>query len=124
LHNNWREGTFNLATLPRDRFAGYAAVGGDRGRLTTEALVLGGGDIVVNVEIADGGSLRVGVTDESGRFIDGFGLEDCDPIREGGLDIPVAWEKPAEALADRTANLVFELHEATLYAISGSVQLA
>ena len=48
LHNGFREGLFCLATLPRERFAGYSA-GSAPGRLTTGPLVLGTGGIGISV---------------------------------------------------------------------------
>ncbi len=123
-HNAFREGTFNLATLPRDRFAGYQAARSDGGRLTTSPLTLGAGGLTVNVDVARGGSLRAAVLDETGRPIEGYGLDDCAPIFAGGLDAALTWKKRSANLGGRRVRLVFELHQATLYALSGTVRLA
>ena len=118
LHNGWREGSFDLATLPRDRFAGYAA-GRDPGRLTTAPLALGEGGIAVNVAISEGGSLRAGILGEAGCCLEGFGLEACDPIIEGGLDAAVSWQGRPGALGGRSVQLVFSFQGATLFALAG-----
>jgi hypothetical protein len=121
-HNNFREGSFNLATVPRDRFAGYAAQ--DGGRLTTAPFSWGAGGVTVNAEVAGGGSLRFAILDEAGRTVDGFGLDDCDPIAKGGLDVAVRWGRSPSELDGRRVQLVFELHEVTLYALSGPLRFA
>lgn len=108
----------DLATLPRDRFAGYAA-GRDPGRLTTAPLALGEGGVAVNVAISEGGSLRAGILGEAGRFLEGFGLEACDPITEGGLDAAVSWQGRPGALGGRSVQLVFSFQGATLFALAG-----
>ncbi|MCE2473454.1 MAG: hypothetical protein J4G18_16485, partial [Anaerolineae bacterium] len=49
LHNDWREGSFNLATLPLDRFAGYRSLARPgKALLTTTPLRLNGADITLN----------------------------------------------------------------------------
>lgn len=115
LHNNWREGSFNLATLPRDRFAGYAPKKGDVGRIETMPLLVEEDTLTLNVDVQPGGSIRVEVLGE-----DGFGLEDCVKIREGGLDTAVQWQnKKFTDLKGQTVQLIFELRNAHLFAFSG-----
>ena len=116
LHSGFREGFFCLATLPRDRFAGYTVDNNEKpGRLTTEAIAIGGESLTLNVDVADG-SVRAGIANERLEFFPGFGLSECLPIRGGSLEIPIEWERPIQQLAGRSAHLVFELQNAVLYA--------
>jgi hypothetical protein len=125
-HTDFREGSFNLATLPRGRFAGYttgasAAAGADaRGGLTTREFTLERGGIGVNVEVASGGLLRAGLMGSEGGFLDGFGPEACRPIRQGGLDVALNWSGGTPP-AGRALRLAFELERTTLYALSGDL---
>ena len=93
LHNNWREGSFNLATLPLDRFAGYRPQNG-RGRalLTSAPLHVTSAGLTLNADIDAGGSIRAALLDEQGTALPGFALDDCMPIsqEEGGLRLPCA----------------------------------
>lgn len=129
LHNNWREGSFCLATLPRDRFAGYSAQGpagasaaSDAGRLTTTPFRLDGAQITINVDVPTGASARAGIVGSEGRPIPGFGLDDCIPMREGGLDVAPPWKKDIDELVGRDISLIIEIAGATLYGISGQIR--
>jgi hypothetical protein len=60
LHNNWREGSFALATLPIDRFAGYVPeIENERGVLQTVAMVAQDDSLSVNVECFAGGIMKL-----------------------------------------------------------------
>ncbi|MEI7742695.1 MAG: hypothetical protein WCK58_02965 [Chloroflexota bacterium] len=122
LHNGWRESSLNLATLERDRFAGYTQTApGVPARVTTVTLSAGLQDLTVNADVRDGGSVRVAVLDEAGETLPGMALEDCQPIREGGLDVAVTWgEERFEMLAGREVRILFEVENAVLFAFSGA----
>ena len=67
LHNGWREGSFNLATLPLDRFAGYRPRDRhSKALLTSAPLRLSGAEITLNAEIDAGGSIRAALLDDAG----------------------------------------------------------
>lgn len=123
LHNNWREGSLNLATLPRDRFAGYRPRDGQgRALLTTTPLRLTDAEITLNAAIEAGGSIRAALVDDAGVAPPGFDLGDCLPIRagEGGLRLPLRWrERATTELAGQPISLLLELEAATAYAIGG-----
>jgi hypothetical protein len=121
LHNGWREGSFNLATLPLDRFAGYVPSQPDQpGRLTTRLVQAGAEALTVNVELQPGGSLRAAVLDDQGWPLPGHGLDDCQPITTGDLAAAVRWPgRPWNALAGRPIRLTFALTGAKLFAFSG-----
>lgn len=124
-HNNWREGSLNLATLKLDRFAGY--VPGDRRqstRLTTVPLRLDADEIRVNAAVGAGGTLRAALLDGAGASLTGFALEDCLPLKTGGTSCELRWKRrrPTE-LRGRTLHILFALGDAALYSVSGASRL-
>jgi hypothetical protein len=121
LHSGWREGSFNLATVERDRFAGFVAVDvDDRACLTTVRMRVVDQDLTVNAEVAAGGHLRAGLADQSGRPVEGFELEDCVPAGGDLVDVPLRWSggRLADAGCDWT-SVTIELSSAVLFAIGG-----
>ncbi|MBL9214181.1 MAG: hypothetical protein JNG83_01765 [Opitutaceae bacterium] len=112
-HTGWRDGFLALATLPRDRFAGYVA-GAEEGTLVTRPIRLGGGPLTLNVA-APAGAVTVEVLDADERPLPGYQarLEAVD-----GLRVEPRWAGGADlaALRDRTVRLRFRLRQATLFA--------
>lgn len=109
-----RRGSLCLATLRRDRWAGYRSE--SRGVVLTAPVRIDGGALWVNAD-ASGGSLRAELLDEEGRVIEGFGAGDAHPIREDGTRLPVRWkEKRLGALQGRELQIRWRLERATLYA--------
>ena len=127
LHNGWREGSFNLATLPLDRFAGYRPRDRhSKALLTSAPLRLSGAEITLNAEIDAGGSIRAALLDDAGAAWPGFGLDDCLPLGEGqgGLALPLRWrERSMPAQAGQRFRLLLELKAAATYAIGGAIRL-
>ena len=120
LHNGWREGSFNLATLPIDRLAGYAAEREGLARLELAPRSFSGG-LSLNAEIEPGGSIRFALLDGAGDALPGCGFDDCLPLQQGGLRCPLRWRgMQASALAGQTLRLAFEFQGATLYAINAA----
>ncbi|MDE2748527.1 MAG: hypothetical protein OXI34_06160 [Chloroflexota bacterium] len=122
LHNNWREGSLNLATLAIDRWAGYIPDDPQQtARLETTPLLLRGDGLSVNADIKPGGSIRAMIMDAGGAEVSGFGMADCRAIKQGGARCPLRWRErdPAE-LAGQTLRLVFEFQKATLYALNAA----
>lgn len=121
LHNNWREGSLNLATLELDRWAGYApADENEPARLETRPLQLAGHSLSVNAEVEPGGEIRFMLLDAGGAPLDGYGFADCLPLTTGGAVCELRWRgRPVSALRGKSARLVFEIQNAKLYALSG-----
>ena len=126
LHNGWREGSLNLATLDIDRFAGYLPRDKQqKALLTTAPLRLTGDAITLNAEVATGGSIRASLLDSGGSPLDGFGFEDCVAITEGGLACDLRWRGQGLAeLGVRNVQLVFEFQQAKLYALTSTADPA
>ncbi|MFH1005903.1 MAG: hypothetical protein V1800_00185 [Candidatus Latescibacterota bacterium] len=112
-HSNWRRGGFGLARLREDGFAGMEPVRKDGiGTLATRPIVCGGRDLRVTADAA-GGTLRVGILGA-----EGYGLDECLPIRGDVTRARVTWRGVGLAsLGDRPLQLQFELRSAKLYAI-------
>jgi hypothetical protein len=115
-HTGFRDGSFCLATLPQDRFAGYAVADSSApGLLTTAALLVDGPALAVNVDTGNG-SLRVAVHAANGSPIPGFALDDCKLATDGGLAVEPCWAAEFGRLRGRQVRLVFELRNAVLFA--------
>lgn len=121
-HNNWREGSFNLATLDIDRFAGYVpAAARAAATLETNPLRLTSQRLTLNAELEPSGSIRAAILDENGGALSGFGLDDCLPIEQGGANCDLRWrERASTALAGQQVRLVFEFQQAKLYALNAA----
>lgn len=126
LHNNWREGSLNLATLDIDRWAGYIPADPQASaRLETGAMAISGRGLNLNAEVAPGGSIRAMLLDEDGRQIDGFGFDDSYPISGGDASRELRWRgRDLAELAGQTVRLAFEFQRAKLYAINAAADRA
>lgn len=82
-----------LATLRLDGFVAVQTEGFMGGTLTTRPHHWKARALHINVDVGtDEGRLRVQLQDETGRTLEGFGVEDCDPICEDSIDKPVTWQ--------------------------------
>ena len=123
LHNGWREGSFNLATLVKGRFAGFVPQAAHRpAMLSTAVLRAQAAALTINAQIHPGGSIRAGLADVDGTTLSGFEMDNCVAVRASGLSVPLRWEqKHLHELADRDIRILFEIKRAKLYAFSGFV---
>ena len=122
LHNNWREGSLNLATLGTDRWAGYTARDSrDAATVETTAIQLSGGRLTLNAVLGRGGWIRYALLDEGGASLEGFDFNDCLPVIQGGASCALGWRNSNIAeLKGRAARAVFSFHRATLYALNAA----
>ncbi len=83
----------------------------------THPLTFAGSRLELNV--CAKGAVRVGLLNESGQPLPGFGLEDCDPIVGDTVHHVVTWRKQAGlgSLAGKVVRLKLELVDAKLYAL-------
>ena len=111
LHGHWRRGSFCLARLRPDGFAGMTPI--DRSRsaqVVTRPFEWRGGALQISADAA-GGSIRASVHEA-----EGFGLDRCRAVAGEVTDRAVTWAGADLArLRGRTIRLAFELREATLY---------
>ena len=106
-----------LATLRKDGFVSLDAESG-RGQLITRPLRLSGDRLILNANAA-GGEIRIGLLDENGTPIDGFGSADCLPVRLNNIDTPLTWKDNAsvKAMNNRPIRLRITMRNASLYSI-------
>jgi hypothetical protein len=108
-------GSLCLATLRMD---GFASIGGN-GTLVTKPLLLQGNTLYVNAN-ADGGEMRVEIVNADGtQPLDGFALNDCDPITTDAVRQIVTWKKAGDLAALRGIPIRLRIHlkNAHLYAL-------
>lgn len=120
-HNDWREGSFNLATLALDRLAGYVSrQASQTGLIQTAPLQMAGKSLWLNAQVSEGGSLRAAVVNSAGEAEIGLSLGDCLPIHGDGASLPLRWRDNAvESLGARPFCLLLELRKAKVYAVKG-----
>ncbi len=82
------------ATWRKDGFASLATTGNTQGVLTTPALAFTGGKLQLNVDVEQGGEVRVELLKADGMPIAGFAASDCDPVDPGndGVSRVVSWQ--------------------------------
>lgn len=117
----WRTTSLNLATIGRDRFAGYEPEDAAQpGFITTEPFQLTGEAMTVTADVETGGALRVEVLDARGKPVPGFGLEDCDAVTDSVTDHPVTWGGADLAQLYRArVSFRFEIKDAKLFSMRG-----
>lgn len=91
---------------------------------TTHPLRFSGNRLVLNVDTGATGYVQIGFTDEQGRPVPGFGLDDCVYVNGNFVAHEVTWLTPDRklrhdvgALADRPVRLVVRFRGASLYAL-------
>ena len=107
---------FSRVNVPLDRFVAVVAdaSGGD---FTTPPLLYQGNRITLNVEVREGGAVRVGLLDENNQPVPGRSVDDCIPLTGDGLSTAVQW-KAGSDVSSRAAvptRLTFSLANARLY---------
>ena len=115
-HGDWRDGSFCLATLRSDAFAGYEPKSSDKtAQITTNEITCSGRTLQISADVAPNGALRAAVVGSSG-----FTIKGCEPIRASVTDGPVTWKTDADLtkLVGKCIRLRFEFTKAKLYAFS------
>jgi hypothetical protein len=113
---------FSRVVTLLDRYVS-AEAGPAGGWFVTPALAFAGNILKFNVEVRDGGSVRVALLDEAGKAIAGRSIEDCVPITGDHTDILVRWKDNGDvtARAGRPTKMRVELVNAGLYAFRFTV---
>jgi hypothetical protein len=106
-----------LATVPRGRLVGYVAKQAP-GELLTRPFPLGGPELTLNADAAKG-EVKAGLIDEGGAPIGGLTLQDAQPIRCNGLDLPLQWKgkRTLDHLVGQTVRLRITAKNAALYGL-------
>ncbi|MEA2711382.1 MAG: hypothetical protein QOF78_3983 [Phycisphaerales bacterium] len=114
--NRFEERQIGLVQMKRDRYVAREA-GDESGTIMTPSIVLGGHELTINADAADGGEIRVQVLDAGGKAIEGFTFADAEPITRDGLGVPVKWKRELKQIARRPVRLAFQMKHARLFAI-------
>ena len=103
------------ATIREDGFLAIAAEA--RGECWTNPLTFEGTTLRVNAWTHFGGSVRVGLCEESGKPVEGRSLDDCDPLSGDQIWPAVTWngESDLSALEGETVRLRIELIRGRLH---------
>lgn len=103
-----------LVKTRQDRFVVRQA-GAPAGTIVTRVLQLNADSLSLNVD-AQGGEVRVQITDPSGTAVPGFSFTDCRPITTDSLATTVAWSQQLGLVKGRPIRLEFSLQHARLFA--------
>jgi hypothetical protein len=89
------------------------------GEMLTRPFWFGGSELQINYATSAAGNIRIELHDETGAPIDGFTLEDCDPIIGDDVDRAVTWNGSSHvsSTAKRPIRLRFALKDADLYSL-------
>jgi hypothetical protein len=89
------------------------------GEITTKPLTFSGGSLSVNAETSAYGSFRLEIQDISGKPLQGFSINECEPIFCDSLDYTVRWNSPAKgdlrSLSGKPIRLRMILQDADIY---------
>ncbi|MFP6872770.1 MAG: hypothetical protein VCA55_04600, partial [Verrucomicrobiales bacterium] len=83
---DWRKGSLALATLRRDRWAGYEPMHMEQPAMLTTSLLRPRGRLLVSADVSSAGSVSVVILDEGGNQ-----LAVSEPIRETVTNREVRW---------------------------------
>ena len=81
----------------------------------TKPFVCDGTSLHLNAK-ADHGQLRVALLAEDETPLEGYGFDDCHPIQQDSVQIPVRWGEDDHRLPNAPVRLQFELNNARLFA--------
>ena len=70
------------------------------------------------MQVAPGGSVRIGLLDENSQPVPGLGLKDCQPIEGDAIAHPVRWKQGSNVAmrSGKPTRMQVELKDARLYA--------
>ena len=105
------------ASLRPDGFVSLH-VGEDIGELLTRPFALREPEIFVNADVAQG-VLKLEVCEMSGAPIEGFRLEDCQPVTGNGIALKVRWSEGADGskIVQHPIRLRVRAQRADLYSV-------
>ena len=110
---DWRKGSLALATLGRDRWAGYEPVNTEQAAMLRTVLLNPRGRLLVSADVSGSGSVGVTLLDEAGRR-----LAVSEPVRQTVTNHAVRWAEgfPFNPPGDGRVRLIFKIENAKLYA--------
>ena len=115
-HSGWRVGSFCLATLRPDGFAGHEPISADKPAIiTTTPITDYFASLRITADVEAGGFVRAAVVDEQGAV-----LVDSEPIHSTATNGVITWKAgwDPNAARGKDIRLKFELRGAKLYSFS------
>lgn len=114
--NRFEERQIGVVKMKRDRYVARTA-GGQTGQLRTPLVVINGTQLCLNVD-ANGGEVRARLIGADGQTIEGFGFDDCEPVRSDRLGVPLSWRSSLADLSGKPIRIEFRLQKASLFGFS------
>jgi hypothetical protein len=109
-----RNGAIGLAKIRKEGFVSLRGPQGG-GVVCTRSIIWPGGDLVVNAA-ASAGVLRVRVSDDRRKPIDGFNYDDCNEFSGDSVASQIRWkDRSLDDLKGQTIRLEFYLQNADLF---------
>lgn len=104
------------------RVDGFVSVGAPAGSgsLLTKPIRFSGKKLVVNFITAKGGSVRIGLTDSTGKVINGFSSDDCKPLDGDSIAQTIEWKAGSDvgSLAGKAVRLRVEFDNGELFSFA------
>ena len=121
-HSDWGKGGREAVFRIVQRFDGFISADTPYtgGKLVTRPLTFEGNRLALNIDTGAGGYAQVGIQDEKGRPIDGFGVDDCIYINGDSISTDVEWLKKGRdvsSLAGKPVRLVIQSRGTKLYSL-------
>ena len=115
-HFGWRNGSFCMATLRPDGFAGYAPISKDKPAvILTKPVTCPGEKLCVTADIQNNGSINISIVDDRGNEI-----AVSRPFSQTVTDGQVRWTRNPQLSSDKAIRLRFRLNRAKLYSFSSA----
>lgn len=94
----------------------------DTGTFTTKPIRFDGKHLVVNVQCADRGRIRVALLDAKGKPLPGHDLSDCEPLTGDQVSAVVRWNGKADlsTLRNQVIQIRVEATQARIYGLRAS----
>jgi hypothetical protein len=117
-HYGWPDNRLRRVSVRPWGFASIHA-GYNGGEVVTKPITFTGGELRLNFSTSAVGSVRVELQNADGHPIEGYTLDDMDPVYGDALDQAFAWNGNADvsALAGQAVRLRFELKDADVFAM-------
>ena len=100
---------------------GFVSIRADQagGHVTTKTLTFDGTQLSLNYATSGNGQIRVALLDDQGESLEGFFLDDCEPLVGDHIDGRVQWKGCSipKRLIGQPARVHIELRDADLYSI-------
>jgi hypothetical protein len=117
-HYGWPDNRLRRVSVRPWGFASIHA-GYHGGEVVTKPVTFTGGELRLNFSTSAVGSVRVEIQNADGQPIEGYTLEDMDPVYGDALDQIFAWNGNTDVskLADQPVRLRFKLKDADVYSM-------